>query len=114
MQGPTSPGKSGEDLTKLMKRLRKKSFATGSAKRGSINVEKRAVSSLESRDRSSSQSTRHNWPYQYDSHKVGQWVTKTNLPKRWLKEYHEKKQVRFSQVFPKNMIVLQDYPRGGI
>ena len=113
MQGLMNPGESGEDLTKLMKRLRQMSWATGSTRRGSINVEKRAVSSFESRDRRSSLTPRYNGPYRYDSHKAGQWDMKANVPKRWLKEY-EKKQVRISQVFPENMIRVPDYPRGGI
>ena len=87
---------SGEELSKLMKRLRQTSWEAGSNRKSSPNADyKRAVFSKEIRDRRSSRSPRYNG-YQLDSRKVGQWDAKANVPKRWLKEY-EKKQVSFSQ-----------------
>ena len=87
---------SGEELSKLMKRLRQTSWEAGSNRKSSPNADyKRAVFSKEIRDRRSSPSPRYNG-YQLDSRKVGQWDAKANVPKRWLKEY-EKKQVSFSQ-----------------
>lgn len=96
MQSQTSPSESGQDLTKLMKRLRNKSWAAGAKRRSSLQVEKRAVSSFD--QRRSSHGTRCNG-YQFEpSHKVRHWDMKTNVPKRWLREY-EKKQVSLTSFF---------------
>ena len=89
MQRLTSPSESGDDITKLMKRLRNKSWATGSTRRSSLQTEKRAFSSFESRDRRSSYGAKCN-AYQFGSHKAGHWDTRTNVPKRWLREYEKK------------------------
>lgn len=90
---------SGEELTKLMKRLRNKSWAIGSSRRNSFQHEKRGFTSSESHDRRASHGSRHSPGYQFEGHKAGPWDIKTlNLPKRWLKEY-EKKQVSFNQLF---------------
>lgn len=96
MQSLTRSGVSGEELSKLLKRLRQMSYAAGSNRKSSPNADdKRAVFAREIRDRRSSLSPRYNG-YQLDSRKVGQRDVKANVPKRWLKEY-ERKLVSFSQ-----------------
>lgn len=96
MHSLTRPGVSGEELSKLLKRLRQKSCEAGSNRKSSPNADdKRAVFSREIRDRRSSLIPRYN-EYQLDSRKVSQWDVKASVPKRWLKEY-ERKQVSFSQ-----------------
>lgn len=87
---------SSEQISKLLKRLRNKSVVTepSIARRNTISIEKRATSSFENRDHRPSYNFSSTHQSNRGHHKDEPWDMKTNLPKRWLKEY-EKKQVNF-------------------
>lgn len=94
MQSQESPSPSGEERTKLMKRLRNKSWACGSTRRSSVHAEKGTLTVFKSRDRRPSHCSRSSNGYQFEGHKQLPWDMKTIVPRRWLKEY-DKKQVSF-------------------
>ena len=107
MQRASSPCESGHDLAEIKRRLRNKSWAIGSTRRPSLQVEKkRSVSSKPSLDdRRPSQPAWYHGQHFEIGHKTGRHVDymKMNVTKKWLREY-EKKQVSFPGTFTRIML----------
>lgn len=103
---------SSEQISKLLKRLRNKSVVTepSIARRNTISIEKRATSSFENRDHRPSYNFSSTHQSNRGHHKDEPWDMKTNLPKRWLKEY-EKKQVDLCKAKQKKLQPLERFKR---
>ena len=97
MQSQENLSPSGEELTKLMKRLRNKSWAAGPTRRSSVHAEKGTLHLFESCERRSSYGSKSANGYHFEGHKQVPRDMKTIVPRRWLKEY-DKKQVSFIQL----------------
>ena len=101
MPNETTPRDLADDLLKLRKRKRNKSWASGALRKNFLPVEKRSESSKATFDkRRPSHRVKYNG-HPFDRNKTGRWqgdYIKMNVPKKWLRDY-EKKQVRFFSLF---------------
>ena len=101
MPNETTPRDSADDLLKLRKRTRNKSWASGALRKNFLPVEKRSQSSKATFDKHRpSHRVKYNG-HPFDRNKTGRWqgdYIKMNVPKKWLRDY-EKKQVIFFSLF---------------